>query len=135
MRILILLPFIYIAGVLETSLGDVLQVGYVGPDWMGLLAIGWDSSIESPQVGVINSPTMLSKYKDCAICFFSPAWLRGPFFSLYCPESAIYRFIDLVNHRSGNEQGSQRQRTEREYNLPDEIVIISLLKILDMVWI
>jgi rod shape-determining protein MreD len=48
MRFLILLPFIYVAGVLETSLGDVLQVGHVGPDLMALLAVVWVIWVPGP---------------------------------------------------------------------------------------
>jgi rod shape-determining protein MreD len=47
-KLLVLLPFIYIAGVLETSLGDMLQVGHVGPDWMALLAVLWVLWVPGP---------------------------------------------------------------------------------------
>jgi rod shape-determining protein MreD len=41
MRYLLLVPIIYIAAVLQTSLGGLLSVGHVGPDLMALAAIVW----------------------------------------------------------------------------------------------
>ena len=41
MRILALIPLIYAAAVLETSLADVVRVGRVGPDLLAVLAFVW----------------------------------------------------------------------------------------------
>ena len=41
MRLLLLLPLVYVTAVLQTSLGDALRVGRVAPDLLGLLAVVW----------------------------------------------------------------------------------------------
>lgn len=41
MRVLMLIPLIYLAAVLETSLADVIRVGQVGPDLLALVAMAW----------------------------------------------------------------------------------------------
>jgi rod shape-determining protein MreD len=41
MRLLLLLPLVYVTAVLQTALGDILRVGHVTPDLLGLLAVVW----------------------------------------------------------------------------------------------
>ena len=41
MRLFLLLPILYAAAVLETSLADVIQVGHVTPDLLAMIAILW----------------------------------------------------------------------------------------------
>lgn len=41
MRLLLLVPFVYAAAVLQTSLADAISVGHVTPDLMALLAVIW----------------------------------------------------------------------------------------------
>jgi rod shape-determining protein MreD len=41
MRTLLLLPLVYVAAVLQTSLADVVRVGRVEPDLLAVLAVGW----------------------------------------------------------------------------------------------
>jgi len=41
MRLLLLLPILYVAAVLETSLPDAIAVGRVAPDFLALLAAVW----------------------------------------------------------------------------------------------
>lgn len=41
MRVLILIPAVYVAAVLETSLADVIRVGPIVPDLLALVAIAW----------------------------------------------------------------------------------------------
>ena len=41
MRYLLLVPIVYVAAVLQTSLAGVLCVGHVGPDLMALAAVVW----------------------------------------------------------------------------------------------
>ena len=41
MRLLLLVPIVYAAAVLQTSLADVISVGCVTPDLMALLAVIW----------------------------------------------------------------------------------------------
>ncbi len=58
MRYLLLVPIIYVAAVLQTSLADVFRVGHVGPDLMALVAVVWLLTDSEPRafvaVGVIG---------------------------------------------------------------------------------
>jgi rod shape-determining protein MreD len=76
MKILFILPFIYIAGVLETTLGDALQVGHVGPDWMALLAVIWVLWVPGP------STLPVAGFAGLASDLFSPGRL-GPAMAAY----------------------------------------------------
>ena len=52
MRYLLLVPIIYVAAVLQTSLSGVLCVGHVGPDLMALLAVIWLLTDSEPRAFV-----------------------------------------------------------------------------------
>ncbi len=41
MRLLLLVPVIYVIAVVETSLVDAMQIGHVAPDLLALAAIAW----------------------------------------------------------------------------------------------
>ena len=49
MRIALFLSLVYCVAVLETSLGDLWQVGRVGPDLMALLAALWVTGARGPR--------------------------------------------------------------------------------------
>ena len=52
MRYLLLVPIIYAAAVLQTSLAGVLCIGHVGPDLMALLAVIWLLTDSQPRAFV-----------------------------------------------------------------------------------
>jgi cell shape-determining protein MreD len=49
MRWLFLIPAVYLAAVIETALGDVICIGHVGPDLLGLAAVTWMLLSGSPR--------------------------------------------------------------------------------------
>lgn len=49
MRFLILLPLLYAAAIVETSLADVIRVGHVTPDLLALVAIIWLLLVPGPR--------------------------------------------------------------------------------------
>ena len=49
MRYLLLLPIVYIAAVLETSLVDLIGVGRVAPDLLAMVAIIWLMIVPTPR--------------------------------------------------------------------------------------
>jgi len=52
-RLFLLLPILYAAAVLETSLADVLQVGHVAPDLLAMIAIVWVLLAAGPRAFLI----------------------------------------------------------------------------------
>ena len=52
MRYLLLVPIVYVAAILQTSLSGVLRVGHVGPDLMALVAVIWLLTDSQPRAFV-----------------------------------------------------------------------------------
>jgi len=88
MRIFALIPLVYAAAVLETSLADVVRVGRVGPDLLAVLAfvwlLAWPGSSVFWIAGVVGLASDLispGRIGPAAACFllvgYGVAWLRA----------------------------------------------------------
>lgn len=76
MRTLLLLPLVYVAAVLETSLADVVRVGWVEPDLLAVLAVVWLLVFPGPRsflaaglVGLAADLISPGRIGLAAICF------------------------------------------------------------------
>jgi rod shape-determining protein MreD len=90
MRILLLIPLVYVAAVLDTSLAGVIRVGQIAPDLLATLAVVWLLIFPGPRsflaagaVGLAGDLVSPGRVGVAAICFllvgYAIARLRSRF--------------------------------------------------------
>ena len=76
MRFLLLAAILYAAAVLETSLGDVIQVGHVTPDLLAMIAVIWVLLVAGPRaflaagaIGLVADLIAPGRVGPAVVCF------------------------------------------------------------------
>ena len=49
MRLVGLIPLLYVTAVIETSLADTLSIAHVSPAWLAMLAVVWVLELPGPR--------------------------------------------------------------------------------------
>ncbi|NLX97508.1 MAG: rod shape-determining protein MreD [Rhodopirellula sp.] len=53
MRLMGLIPILYLAAILETSLADTMSIGHVSPVWLAMIAVVWVIEFPSPRAFLV----------------------------------------------------------------------------------